>query len=584
MPRRPLTADQIKKRAEKAFSRKVQFTFKNAGFEYLSTKDEQKQFGAQMGDIDSVFLYENILLVCEDTIAITKHKDHLRKKKDYFDEIAAHQNDLLSWLKERHGDKFAKFNEYDLSRYKISFLYLTKNKLNLTSEEIQQFAPLIIVEDSALSYFQKLSQNIRFSAKSDIFRFLKLRSCDVGPTRSTSGRDEISTTIICPSDTTGLPDGVRLVSFMLSAKTLIDNSYVLRKDNWEKSPGLYQRLIEKNRIQSIRKHVATTKTTFFNNIIVSLPQDVSFRDEAGQPIDIEAIQDFNAKHTMQIPNEFNTICVIDGQHRIFAHYEGEDAYERTIAGLRDKFHLLVTGIVFPASMSENSRRKMESEIFLDINSNAKPVPPDVLLYIEMLKDRFSDLGIARQVLERLNEKTIFQNYFQLSLMEGSRIKIASIIKFALRNLVEINNDPDKETLYKHWTGDPERKLLSEENDELLNQYIDYVVGLLDQYFSALKAVYGSQWDDNESKILSTTSINGFIMALRRTLDLIGPKDFDFYREAFNGLTVDFAKASFGFTSSQYNKFSKVILKEAFGIIEQSDGSWAMEPTANEDAE
>lgn len=573
MPAKKLSPEQLKKREESAFSRKVQFTFKNAGFEYLPTRDEERQFGAQTGDIDSVFLYENIILICEDTTASTKLKDHLRKKKDYFDEIDKNKADLLEWLKTNHPEKFSKFGTYDLSRYKISYLYITKNKLNLTPEEQDQFKPLVLVENSTLSYFHKLSQNIRLSAKSDVFRFLNISSKDVGPTSAGAGRDEIKTTIICPSDTTGMKDGVRLVSFMLSAKTLIDNSYVLRKDNWEESIGLYQRLIEKNRIQSIRKHVATKKTTFFNNIIVSLPPNISFRDQDDNTVKLEDIEDYDKNYTMLIPNEFNTICVIDGQHRIFAHYEGEDAHEKVISELREKFHLLVTGLVFPPEMTENARRKFESEIFLDINSNARPVPPDVLLFIETLKDRFSDLGIGRQVLVKLNQNSVFLNYFQLSLMEVSRIKIASIIKFALRSTVEITDDPGRDTLYRHWDGDSEKKLLAKEDDELLDKYIDFIVHVLDIYFSALKTVYKDIWDDEDSKILSITSINGFIMALRRSLDVIGIQDHDFYVKAFKKLNVDFSKGKFAYTSSQYNKFSKIILEECFDIVEKAGGGW-----------
>lgn len=58
-------------------------------------------------------------------------------------------------------------------------------------------------------------------------------------------------------------------------------------------------------------------------------------------------------------------------------------------------------------MSDVQKAKIESGIFLDINTNAKPVPPDVLLHIKGLKDPLSDIGIARAVIERLNKEDIF---------------------------------------------------------------------------------------------------------------------------------------------------------------------------------
>jgi DGQHR domain-containing protein len=576
--RTPPTPDQLRKREERAFSRKIQTTFKNVGFQYLSTNGKQRQFGSKQGELDAVFLYENIILVCEDTTSSTGLRDHLINKKVLFDEINNNRPDLISWLKQEFPDKFSAFSQYNDARYKVFFLYFTKNKFNPTDDDIELFKPVKVVEQSSLNYFQKLSSNIRRSSRSEIFRFLGLESDDVGVVRSSGDQNKISTTIICPPDSTGHTNGVRLVSFMLSADSLIRNSYVLRKDNWENSIELYQRLIERNRIQSIRRHLATKKTTFYNNIIVTLPRNVSFTDENNNPVELSEIQDYKKSHTLLIPNEYNSICVIDGQHRIFAHYEGDDNLEATIAPLRQQFHLLVTGLIFPDDMDDHSRRKYESEIFLDINSNAKPVPPDVLLFIQTLQDPYSDLGISRRVLEKLNQRAPFHNLLQLSLMEASRIKIASIIKFAMRNLVEITEDTErKDTFYYHWSQQSGKNLKTNPNANDLDEYINYIVNLLSIYFGAVKSTYGSEWDDTDSKLLSTTAINGYIMALRRSLQLDGPKDHTFYAQAISKEKFGFSKGRFAYTSSQYNKFSKVILEKCFNIGEDADGNWVKLP-------
>lgn len=531
-------------------------------------------FGSKKGELDGVFLYENIILVTEDTIlgSPSEIKDHLTNKKLLFDEIEKDKPGLTAWLKTEHPDKFKVFQEFDDARYKVFYLYFPKNKFNPTDEDRILFSPVMIVEQSSLNYFHKLAQNIRFSAKSEIFRFLGLKTADVGVIRSSGGQDNIKTNIICPPDTTGHTNGVRIVSFMLSAESLIRNSYVLRKDNWENSVELYQRLIERGRIQSIRKHLVDKKTTFYNNIIVSLPRDVTFTDKTGKQVELKDIQDFEEHHKLIIPDEYNSICVIDGQHRIFAHYEGEDNLEKTIAPLRKKFHLLVTGLIFPDDMSDLDRRKYESEIFLDINSNARPVPPDVLLFIQTLQDPFSDLGVSRAVLEKLNQRAPFHNLLQLSLMEVSRIKIASIIKFALRNLVEITPEVRPDTFYHHWAQETGKDLTAKSNVVLLDEYVDYIVKTMSTYFGALKTVYKSEWDDPDSKILSITAVNGFIMALRRSMEVDGIQDFAFYEAAFRKHKFNFAKNDFIYISSQYNKFSREILEKCFGIIEDN-GAW-----------
>jgi DGQHR domain-containing protein len=571
-----LTPEQKKENREKAtFKRKIISVFKNTRFEYLNTEGIHKKFGHKIGELDYVFIYENIILVCEDTTSKKERaiKTHLKNKKLLADQIVANKTELINWLSTKFEDKFSKFDSYSPERYQLFYLYFTKEKLSLSEEDVELYKPILVVQHSSLNYFYKMTQNIKYSARNEIFRFLDIHTNDIGTASSTGGEDAIETTIIYPSDNTGLRNGVRIVSFMMSAEKLLKNCYVLRKDNWEESIQLYQRLIEKNRIQNIRQYLATNKTTFFNNIIVSLPKGVTFKNKDNELIALETIHGFeNCK--MYIPNEINSICVIDGQHRIFAHYEGEDNNEKIIEPLRKKLHLLVTGLIFPTKISTLDRRKYESQIFLDINSNAKPVPPDVLLHIETLKNPFSSIGIARQVLVKLNKIAPFHNCFQLSLMVQAKIKIASIIKFALKYLVEPTSNPERESLFKYWNEKNKNKLLGND-DTLLSAYVEYISNTLIVYFLAIKEEFKGEWDDNHSKILSTTSINGFIIAFRRSLKFYGVKDSEFYRDCIRKLSIDFSKDSFPYTSSQYNKFSKQISKECFDLVESEDGEWSI---------
>jgi DGQHR domain-containing protein len=569
--KKKLTPAQLKARAEanekRAFSRKIQNAFKNAGFQYLPTRDKEVEFNGQRGDFDEVFLYENVLVICEETTTQEKDiKDHLKKKKIFYDEVDKCKKEVLEQLKSDHAEKFKLFKTYDDSRYFIFYLYFTKNKFNPTEEVIKQFLPIKIVEYGSLNYLFELSQSIKLSARSEIFRFLDLKSRDVGTNDPSRPQATIDTNIIYPQDNTGMKNGVRLVSFMMSAEKLITNSFVLRKDNWEKIE-LYQRLIKKSRIQNIRKHLAAKERAFVNNIIVSLPPGVSFINSKGEQVKIEDIKNYGESFTMSFIDEFNTICIIDGQHRVFAHYEGGPSEEH-IAPLRQKLHLLVTGLIFPPEMPEHERLKFESEIFLDINSNARPVPPDVILFIQTLQDPFSGVGIARKVLEKLNQQAPFHNLLQMSSMEVSRIKIASIIKFALKGLVEISDDGRQDSFYYHWAKTTGKELVNVKDPEVLKEYIDFITTSLSIYFNAFKSNYSQEeWDDKESKILSTTSINGFIIAYRRLLVHSEIKDFKFYSASLKKLTISFSKDKFPYASSQYSMFSKVILEECFGIVE-----------------
>ena len=403
-------------------------------------------------------------------------------------------------------------------------------------------------------------QCIQKSVKYEVYRFLQINSNQIGSNTIESKKKCISATIISPKESTGLNNGVRIVSFMMSADTLIKNSYVLRKDNWEDSITLYQRLIQKDKIKGIRRFLAKRQEAFYNNIIVSLPSKVYFLDDNDRQINLDSIGKYDVCK-MMLPDEMNSICIIDGQHRVYAHYEGEknDPDEIQISNLRKKLHLLVTGLVFPESMSDVQKAQIESGIFLDINTNAKPVPPDVLLHIKELKDPLSDIGIARAVIERLNREDIFLHMFELSALDERKIKTASIIKFALRYLVTIESK-EKKSLFDYWDGDKIK--LKELNDQEYNSYIDFCVKQIRMYFSALKDSHKQEWSDESSKLLSVISLNGFIIAYNRYIDQKELGNFDFFKNRFIDLHTDFTREKFPYTSSQYKKFSDEILNNA----------------------
>ncbi|MBW9214717.1 DGQHR domain-containing protein [Mumia sp. zg.B53] len=545
--------------------------FTNMGFVHLPVEGKEAKFGMKPGELDSVFVYENVLLIVEDTVS-KKPFEHAKNKKLLAEQIHSSKNEFITWLLAVAPNHDELLKAYSPSRFRIFFLYISKNEMNLDDDALGLLEPMVVVEPRAFYYFDKLAKTIRRSARTDLWRFLGLTASDIGPVNATNDAKTIDTTIISPDDSTGFSNGVRLVSFMISADVLLRNAYVLRKDNWGYSMDLYQRLIDTNRIRKIRQYVARDGSAFLNNIILGLPPEVSFQTDDKKPVKLEDIQDYSS-YRMTIPDEFNSLCIIDGQHRVFAHYEGTDALEKSVAAIRGKVHLLATGLVFPADMTELDRLKLQSEIFLDINSNTKPVPADVLLAIQSLRAPYADVAVARRVLEAMNRKPTFRGMFQLSQMDQAPIKIASIVKFALRYLVDIDSDSG---LFDAWAGqDPSRgSLKTKANPKLLKDYVKFCASTLDQYFSALKSHHADDWTDPESKITSTTVINGMIIALRRSLPALGVLEFSRYKSLIGEWEIDFSKTAFPYASSQYARFSHDVLRDMFNLAEQ-DGAWVV---------
>lgn len=560
-------AAQLKKRKVLAFRKKIRSSFTDAGFTYFSTLDKHFPIGTRTVELDYLFLYENIIVICEDNTKQKKDIDHIRNKNESFAEIRNNKTAFLNWLSNTFPEKATMVKQYRPERYFLYYIYISQTELEITEDEKNRYNNLLFWDPETLSYFNRMAQCIQHSARYEIFRYLGLKNDEIGFSGSEGGKTTIKAPIIYPQEATGLRNGVRVVSFMMSAEKLLRTSYVLRKDSWEESMFLYQRLIEKDKVKSIRAFLAQKGEAFYNNIIVALPDNVTFEDDAGTPILVENIGDF--QHCkLVLPDEMNSICIIDGQHRIFAHYEAPatEKYELQIAPLRRQLHLLVTGLIFPTEMKEPERKQIQSQIFLDINDNTKKVAPNVLTHIEMVKDPFSDIGLARRVIERLNKKRVFLNRFELSALDESKIKVASIIKFALRYLVTVTPAEGKTSLYAYWQGNKEA--FQQKDEASLNDYIEFCANSIDLYFSAIRDAFKSSWNDPASKMLSVISINGFIIAFNRQLNKYGVSDYSFYSSCLRKLSIDFSKNGFPYTSSQYRKFSGRILAEAFDFTNE----------------
>ncbi len=565
----PLTPEQQLKRHKIAFKRKIRNTFTSVGFEYIPTNDHEMIIGLRKVEIDSLFIYENIWLLCEDTVKTSDIRDHIRTKNEAFGEIKKSLTDFITKLIDLFPEESEILKKYDIGRIKVFGLYISKNEVLLSEEDYALFDNLKFVQPKTLEYFQWIVKSIKLSARNEVFRYLNLTSDQIGLISSSSSSTQITAPIIYPKEFTGLKNRVRIVSFMMSAEDLLNTCYVLRKDNWDESIWLYQRLIDKNKINSIREFLQSKGESFYNNIIVALPDNVAFLDASKHYKSVDEIGNLEGNCKLILPKEMNSICVIDGQHRIFAHYESgiDNKQERRITELRKQLHLLVTGLVFPKDMKSEERARIQSEIFLDINSNAKPVPQNVLLQIKRIKNPIADESIAQFIIEKLNKEGVFQNLFQVSSLETGKIKTASIVRFALRYLVTTTPTDSKQSLFNNWDGD--KNALNANNDTAIQNYVKFCTGVLRNYFGAIKKNLIKYWNDTEnSKLLSVISLNGFIIALTRQLSINGVQNFDFYDKVFSKWDFDFSNKNFPYTSSQYRKFSSDILRGAFEVTEE----------------
>lgn len=563
----PPTPDQILKRRQKTLRKKIETMFVDMGFRSFKSEGLAFKLNGRDNEIDHVFVQENIVVLCEDTIS-TEH-DHVRTKNETMRIINENREKFFDWADENIGGFAAYHASYTLGRLRLIYLYITDGKETFTLDEKQEFSEMKLWGRLELEYFKWLSDCIKHSARYELYDSLGIKTGQVGQQHGASQPRTIESPIIYPTNFMGPQAQCKIVTFMMSAGDMLQMCYVLRKDGWRTQHGVYQRLLDKPKMRNIRQHIIDKQCAFYNNIIVSLPKDVKVEKSDGSTLPLSAIDssydDVGMK--LYLRSEYNSLCVIDGQHRVFSYHEG-GVHDEIVENLRKERHLLVTGIAFPHNMDEAERLKRQSEIFLDINRNAKPIAADLLLYIRKLQNPLADVSIAQDVLAGLNAHGVFERKFQRSPLDAKGIKTASIIKFALRYLVSVDDESAGGSLYRYWPGN--KKELMKGKHEEMKEYVSFCCMHLGIYFSTVKDVFSAQWEASDSLLPSVVTINGFLIAFRKILSNSGLRSKKFYKDHLVNWTMPFTRKEFAYRSSQYNRFATDLLEKAFQLVPDRD--------------
>jgi len=264
------------RREQRRFRAKIRQVFDTAGFSYIRTRDEEINFKGRKGEFDSLFLFENILVVAEDTCGSSETtRNHLLKKYQFYQHLFEYKDDFIDFLGHIFPDfLIAKKPEYFSSDFKLVVAYCSKNRLE--DQHKEPFKNIRFVEDRHLQYFSSLAKTLGRTMRFELFKFFGLTAEDIGlgtgqPSRSYEG-------FILPESPSGFPSGYKVVTFYVDPDTLMSLSYVLRKDGWLDGDGLYQRMISKSKIRSMRQYLAQDERVFINNVIVSLPPTTKILD------------------------------------------------------------------------------------------------------------------------------------------------------------------------------------------------------------------------------------------------------------------------------------------------------------------
>ena len=559
-----LSPDEKARRAlQRRHRNEIRATFGGAGFQRVEgAADREFTFQGTTSDFDDVFVLENIIVLTEYTI--TKESEistHLKPKYILYDKIEKNTNDFVEFARSAPLAIDSSLNpKYQNHHCRVVILYCS---LNTVRTELKLQVPHATYMDySVVRYFKLLTQTVRRSARNEILAFLGVNYSQFGDRAIASNppaRESFPGSVL-PESHSKFPQGYKVVSFYIDPAALLSRAYVLRRDGWRERNGLYQRMILRRKVESVRRYLVDHKRAFVNNLIVTLPDGTKIlnqNDDTINPADITKTQ----AATISIPYDFNSIGLIDGQHRIFSYYEG-GANENVIADLRTQQNLLVTGIIYPPGVTPEAKTRFEASLFLEINTTQSNAKSDLTQAINQIIRPFSTDSIARDVLDTLNDGTgVLAGKFARHYFETDNIKTTSVVSYGLRPLIRPTTVGP---IFSRWTDPAKDFLVIGEDDAARKRYVAHCASQIGIFISAAKSqLPQARWTTDRKvadRLLTPTVINGLIGALRQVVEAGKLIEFNSLRIAFDGLDkFEFEK----YRSSQYTVMASDLFKEFF---------------------
>lgn len=555
-------AENAEVKLQKDHRSNVRGVFTKAGFDRMSgIADKQFNFDNQQTDVDDIFVYENVVIIAEYTCAKTDRVGaHLKNKKIIFDKILGKPLKFVEFISEKFVNCKIQFPQnYHSSKIVVKIIYCSRFEFD---DHYKTNVPGPTYFDyPSVRYFMALVDAVKRSARWELLHFLDIPISKVGKD-GVIGNVEGSQDrrgLVLPEAHSNFDHGYKVVSFYTDADALLRTAYVLRKDGWRDSLNLYQRMISKAKIEAIRSYLKRQRRVFINNIVVTLPFDVQPLDGNKKTVDPATLTDI-APITIKLPDRVNSVGVIDGQHRIFAYHETNND-DLEIAHLRKQQNLLVTGIIFPESVSQTDREKFEARLFLEINSNQTNAKSNLKQAIGLVLEPFSAESIAARVLNGLAKTGPLSGQIEQYFFDTNKLKTASIVSYGLKPLVKTGGT---DSIFAIWLHQNKAKVADGTDAEALEEYVKFCISTINLILSTIRRNLPSErWTTDKKvagRVLSTVYVNSFLITIRLLIDKGSVITEDALTKAFK----DIGNFNFNeYHSSQYARMAEKIVELHF---------------------
>lgn len=290
---------------------------------------------------------------------------------------------------------------------KVCFILAT-TKTGVRREDVayaKRHPEVFVWDENFISYYRSLYQKIGAYARYNLLAELNIKPTEKRILQIPCMRTKIL--------------GHTLYSFFAPPRDLLELTYVARRGMAREE--YYQRLVDKSRIVDIAKEFLNRNGIFPNSVLLSFNKPPQFtRSRATAEISRHKPKGILTRLSsdvefgyLRLPHEYRSCWIIDGQHRLYSFaFAKRDAKQS------------VCVIAF-----ENISLTEQAKYFVEINSNQKPVPADLLWDLKgELMPKLSD-GMISNVVKRLNQTGVLKGKIYLP-SAGMKVPGEKLLRFA----------------------------------------------------------------------------------------------------------------------------------------------------------
>ena len=194
----------------------VRGIFTQAGFVRVAgIADKQFTFDNQQGDVDDIFVYENVVILAEYTCTKTDEiGKHLKLKKLLFDKILRNKAGFIEFISQKFPDTKTQLSEkYHKTQIVVKIVYCSRYEFD---EHYKTNVPgPMYLDYPSVRYFMALIDSIKRSARWELLHFLEIPNASVGKDGAIGHAETYHDRkgLILPEAHSNFDDGYKVVTF-----------------------------------------------------------------------------------------------------------------------------------------------------------------------------------------------------------------------------------------------------------------------------------------------------------------------------------------------------------------------------------